>query len=113
MATSYTVDEPVSDSRSDSAARSDANRSVAAWLYVCCALVFAIVVVGGVTRLTHSGLSITEWQPIVGALPPMSQADWDVAFARYQATPEYAQLNKGMALDEFKEIGRASCRERV
>ena len=71
---------------------------------MCCALVFAIVVVGGVTRLTHSGLSITEWQPIVGTLPPMSQADWDAAFARYQATPEYQQVNKGMALDEFKRI---------
>ncbi len=71
---------------------------------MCCALVFAIVVVGGVTRLTHSGLSITEWQPIVGTLPPMSQADWDAAFARYQATPEYQQVNKGMALDEFKGI---------
>ena len=80
------------------------SRAIACWLLVCCALVFAIVVVGGVTRLTHSGLSITEWQPIVGTLPPMSQADWDAAFARYQATPEYAQVNKGMALDEFKGI---------
>jgi cytochrome c oxidase assembly protein subunit 15 len=81
-----------------------AARAIAGWLLVCCALVFAIVVVGGVTRLTHSGLSITEWQPIVGTLPPISQADWDAAFARYQATPEYAQVNKGMALDEFKGI---------
>jgi cytochrome c oxidase assembly protein subunit 15 len=81
-----------------------ASRAIAYWLLVCCALVFAIVVVGGVTRLTHSGLSITEWQPIVGSLPPMSQADWDAAFARYQATPEYEQVNKGMRLDEFKGI---------
>ena len=81
-----------------------AHRSVAAWLLICCALVFAIVVVGGVTRLTHSGLSITEWQPIVGTLPPMSDADWNDAFAKYQLTPEYQQVNKGMALSEFQRI---------
>src|SRR5690348_8588590 len=79
-------------------------RLVAAWLLVCCALVFAMVVVGGVTRLTHSGLSITEWQPIVGTVPPLSQADWDAAFAKYQATPEYREINRGMALPEFKRI---------
>ena len=77
---------------------------VAWWLLACCALVFAMVVVGGVTRLTHSGLSITEWQPIVGTLPPLSQADWEAAFAKYRLTPEYQQVNKGMALDEFKGI---------
>jgi len=91
-------------SQAGSLTTTGAARAIAGWLLVCCALVFAIVVVGGVTRLTHSGLSITEWQPIVGTLPPMSQADWDAAFARYQATPEYAQVNKGMALDEFKGI---------
>ena len=82
----------------------DAKRHIAAWLLVCCALVFAIVVVGGVTRLTHSGLSITEWQPIVGTLPPVSDADWATAFAKYQLTPEYRQVNKGMALAEFQRI---------
>ena len=81
-----------------------APRAVAAWLLVCCALVFAIVVVGGVTRLTHSGLSITEWQPIVGTLPPLSATQWDEAFVKYQATPEYRQINKGMSLDAFKSI---------
>ena len=80
------------------------NRQVAAWLLVCCALVFAIVVVGGVTRLTHSGLSITEWQPIVGTLPPLSDADWDAAFSKYRQTPEYLQVNKGMTLPEFQRI---------
>ena len=79
-------------------------RQIAAWLFACCALVFAMIVVGGVTRLTHSGLSITEWQPIVGTLPPRSEAEWQEAFAKYQATPEYQQVNKGMALDEFKGI---------
>jgi cytochrome c oxidase assembly protein subunit 15 len=81
-----------------------AHRAVASWLLVCCALVFAIIVVGGVTRLTHSGLSITEWQPIVGTLPPLSQADWDAAFAKYRATPEYQQVNRGMSLDAFQRI---------
>ena len=79
-------------------------RAIAFWLLACCALVFAMVVVGGVTRLTHSGLSITEWQPIVGTLPPLSQQDWEHAFAKYRATPEYQQVNKGMGLDEFKGI---------
>jgi cytochrome c oxidase assembly protein subunit 15 len=81
-----------------------APRAVAIWLLVCCALVFAIVVVGGVTRLTHSGLSITEWQPIVGTLPPLSAGEWDEAFVKYQATPEYREVNKGMSLDAFKSI---------
>ena len=63
-----------------------------------------MVVVGGMTRLTHSGLSITEWQPIVGALPPLNEADWNDAFTRYQATPEYRQVNAGMTLAEFKPI---------
>ncbi len=79
-------------------------RSVAVWLLACCALVFAMVVVGGVTRLTHSGLSITEWQPIVGTLPPLTDADWEAAFAKYRQTPEYVQVNKGMTLDAFKGI---------
>jgi len=78
--------------------------AVAAWLLVCCALVFAMVVVGGVTRLTHSGLSITEWQPIVGTLPPLTDAQWSEAFAKYQATPEYNQVNRGMTVDAFKGI---------
>jgi heme a synthase len=79
-------------------------RAVAAWLLVCCALVFALIVVGGVTRLTHSGLSITEWQPIVGTLPPLSEAQWNDAFAKYQTTPEYRQVNRGMSIDAFKGI---------
>jgi cytochrome c oxidase assembly protein subunit 15 len=70
------------------------------------ALVFAMVVVGGITRLTESGLSITEWQPIAGAIPPLNQADWEQAFALYQATPEYQQVNgpAGMTLAQFKQI---------
>ena len=82
----------------------DASRAVAAWLLFCCALVFAMIVVGGVTRLTHSGLSITEWQPIVGTLPPLDEAQWNEAFLKYQATPEYRVVNPGMSLEAFKGI---------
>ena len=60
-----------------------ARRQVAAWLLACCALVFAMVVVGGVTRLTHSGLSIVEWQPILGSLPPLHEAQWLDTFAAH------------------------------
>lgn len=79
-------------------------RAVAAWLLVCCALVFAMVVVGGVTRLTHSGLSIVEWQPIVGTLPPLSEAAWQATFEKYKLTPEYRLVNHAMSLGEFKGI---------
>ena len=79
-------------------------RAVAAWLLACCALVFAIIVVGGVTRLTHSGLSIVEWQPIVGTLPPLDETQWQQAFDQYRLTPEYQLVNAGMTLDEFKRI---------
>jgi cytochrome c oxidase assembly protein subunit 15 len=79
-------------------------RRIAAWLLLCAALVCAIVVVGGVTRLTRSGLSIVEWQPLVGAVPPLSAADWQELFAKYQATPEYRHVNLGMDLEGFKRI---------
>jgi len=81
-----------------------ASRALIAWLAVCAALVFAMVIVGGVTRLTHSGLSITEWQPIVGTLPPLGAADWNDAFARYQATPEFREVNSAMTLAQFRRI---------
>lgn len=74
------------------------------WLLVCCACVAATLVVGGVTRLTRSGLSIVEWRPVLGALPPMSDADWDAAFAAYKQTPEFQLVNYGMSLDEFRGI---------
>jgi cytochrome c oxidase assembly protein subunit 15 len=81
-----------------------AGRGVAAWLLVCAALVAAMVVVGGITRLTHSGLSIAEWQPLVGTIPPLSEAGWQAVFERYRQTPEYKLVNKGMSLAEFKGI---------
>jgi cytochrome c oxidase assembly protein subunit 15 len=68
------------------------------------ALVVAMVIVGGATRLTDSGLSITQWQPILGAIPPMSDADWQAAFEHYKQIPQYAIVNKGMSLEAFKEI---------
>ncbi len=82
----------------------DQSRPVAVWLFVVAAMVFAMVVIGGVTRLTGSGLSITEWQPIMGALPPMTAADWNEAFEKYRAIPQYALVNAGMSLDDFKFI---------
>ena len=79
-------------------------RRVAGWLLFCAALVFAMVLVGGVTRLTRSGLSIVEWRPLVGALPPLSQADWEALFARYRETPEFRLVNFQMTLEGFKGI---------
>ncbi|MBK7421847.1 MAG: COX15/CtaA family protein [Propionivibrio sp.] len=79
-------------------------RQLALWLFICSAMVFAILVVGGVTRLTHSGLSIVEWQPIVGVVPPLNQAEWNETFEKYKKTPEYQKVNHQMALDEFKGI---------
>lgn len=98
------VDQIVSLSYTGSGRASSARRPVAAWLLVCCALVFAMVVVGGVTRLTRSGLSIVEWEPLIGAIPPLNQSDWEVLFQKYQSTPEYLKVNRGMSLDEFKGI---------
>lgn len=77
---------------------------IQAWLLAVAGLVFAMVIVGGATRLTDSGLSITEWKPILGALPPLSQADWLEAFEKYKLIPEYQTVNRGMALSEFKFI---------
>lgn len=80
------------------------SRPVAAWLFAVAALVFLMVVVGGATRLTDSGLSITEWRPVSGALPPLNDQAWAAEFARYQRIPEYDQVNRGMTLAEFKTI---------
>jgi len=79
-------------------------RAVRWWLLAVAALVFAMVLVGGATRLTESGLSITEWKPVAGALPPLSDAQWQVEFDKYKTIPQYAQMNAGMTLSEFKTI---------
>lgn len=80
--------------------------SIARLLLVVAAMVFAMVVVGGITRLTESGLSITEWKPVTGAIPPLNAADWNHAFDLYKATPEYREINgpAGMTLEQFKFI---------
>lgn len=85
-------------------ASSDNQRPVRLWLYVMAVLVAAMVFVGGATRLTDSGLSITEWKPITGAIPPLSQADWYQEFEKYKQIPEYHYVNKGMSLAQFKTI---------
>jgi len=77
---------------------------VRGWLYAVLAMLFALVLVGGATRLTDSGLSITEWKPIHGVIPPLSDSDWQEEFAKYRQIPEYEQINKGMSLAEFKRI---------
>ena len=79
-------------------------RQLAAWLLVCCAVLFSLVVLGGVTRLTGSGLSITDWRPVTGVLPPLSGQAWQQEFDLYRASPEYQVVNRGMSLDEFKVI---------
>jgi cytochrome c oxidase assembly protein subunit 15 len=79
-------------------------RALRLWLGVLALLIVAMVLVGGATRLTDSGLSITEWQPIMGAVPPLSEADWQKAFEAYQKIPEYTELKQGMSLDQFKTI---------
>jgi cytochrome c oxidase assembly protein subunit 15 len=78
--------------------------AVAVWLFVCCALIFLMVVVGGITRLTLSGLSITDWSPVIGVVPPFSAADWAAEFAKYKEIPEYRAVHFWMNLDEFKSI---------
>ena len=77
---------------------------VAGWLALCAALVFAMVVLGGITRLTGSGLSMVEWDPIFGIVPPLSESEWAEVFAKYQASPEYQLVNRGMDLEGFKRI---------
>jgi heme a synthase len=75
-----------------------------AWLFVCCGLILLMVVIGGITRLTLSGLSITEWNPVIGIVPPLTRAQWAAAFAHYQQVPEYRALHYGMSLTDFKVI---------
>ena len=81
-----------------------ARRAIRLWLMSLFALVAGMIVVGGLTRLTGSGLSITEWAPMTGAIPPMSGADWQAEFERYRAIPQYELVNRGMSLEEFKVI---------
>jgi cytochrome c oxidase assembly protein subunit 15 len=79
-------------------------RAIRVWLLAVAVLIAAMVLVGGATRLTESGLSIVEWKPVTGALPPLSQSEWEQAFAGYKLIPQYSQLNAGMSLSDFKTI---------
>jgi cytochrome c oxidase assembly protein subunit 15 len=94
------------DERMQASRASDANgrTEVSLWLWFVAVLIFAMVIVGGATRLTDSGLSITEWQPILGAFPPSGEADWLSAFEKYRQIPQYSIVNQGMSLDKFKFI---------
>jgi heme a synthase len=96
---------PTARSSRDAMTPSHARRRlIRAWLYAVAALVFAMVMVGGATRLTGSGLSIVEWKPVTGTLPPLSEAQWSAEFEKYKTIPQYQQINRGMSLDEFKTI---------
>lgn len=88
----------------DKSARRGARGAVRVWLMVLFALVVVMIAVGGLTRLTDSGLSITEWRPVTGAIPPLSAEDWAREFDRYREIPEYQLQNRGMSLEEFKVI---------
>jgi len=79
-------------------------RAVRIWLLLVAALIFAMILVGGATRLTESGLSIVEWKPLTGWIPPLNAAEWQTGFEKYQIIPQYQQMNRGMTLDEFKLI---------
>src|ERR1700754_1871960 len=79
-------------------------RAIRLWLYAVAALIFAMVLVGGATRLTESGLSIVEWKPVTGTLPPLSEAAWQAEFDKYKTIPQFRHLNSGMTLHEFKTI---------
>ena len=80
------------------------NKAIMKWLYIFASVVAFLVVLGGFVRLTRSGLSIVEWNPINGAVPPFSQHQWEQEFDKYKETPEYKQINSGMALEEYKFI---------
>jgi cytochrome c oxidase assembly protein subunit 15 len=88
----------------DTAQQQIRNRRVAIWLLTCCALVFAMVVLGGVTRLTGSGLSMVDWRPVTGILPPLSDAEWQKSFEMYQQSPEFQKINAHMDVEAFKGI---------
>jgi cytochrome c oxidase assembly protein subunit 15 len=74
------------------------------WLFFCCSAVFCMIIVGAITRLTESGLSIVEWKPLIGALPPLSEAEWQKTFELYQQSPEFQKKNFWMELSDFKQI---------
>lgn len=97
-------ERPVAAAGAIDRGRSDGRPFARLWLLLLAALVVVMVLVGGLTRLTESGLSITEWNVVTGTLPPLSQADWEAEFALYRASPQYREINQGMTLEAFKAI---------
>lgn len=94
----------MSESLNSGVSQADQKAAIARWLFICCGLVFAMVVLGGVTRLTGSGLSMAEWRPIMGILPPLTDTEWQRVFAIYQQTPEFKLVNSDMDVEGFKGI---------
>ena len=84
--------------------RRPATRAVAVWLFIVCGMLLVMVSLGGATRLTGSGLSIMEWAPLMGALPPLSDAEWQRLYGLYQGIPQYSLVNEGFGLEGFKHI---------
>jgi len=80
------------------------SKPIATWLFTCAGFVFAMIIIGAITRLTESGLSMVEWRPLIGTLPPMNEAEWQRVFALYQETPEFQKKNFWMEIDDFKTI---------
>ncbi|HET6528983.1 MAG TPA: COX15/CtaA family protein, partial [Balneolaceae bacterium] len=80
------------------------NKYIRRWLWSGAVLIFLMTIIGGITRLTGSGLSMTDWNLIMGAIPPMNEPEWMAVFEQYKQFPQYQQLNVGMTLTEFKEI---------
>lgn len=87
-----------------SVTQTGSERQIGGWLLVCCAVLFSLIVLGGVTRLTGSGLSITDWRPVTGVLPPFTEQAWQHEFDLYRASPEYQKVNRGMSMADFKVI---------
>ncbi len=83
---------------------SSQRRAVGIWLLICTLVVYFMIMIGGITRLTQSGLSMVEWEPIMGIIPPLNEHDWLESFEKYKAFPEYQKVNKGMSLQEYKGI---------
>lgn len=94
----------IAEKNTQSAMASARPRALVRWLAIVAAMICLMVVVGGITRLTESGLSMTRWEPVSGAIPPLNDAQWQHEFNSYRATPEYQKVNRGMSLDEFKGI---------
>lgn len=101
---SATTSTPSENGTPAAASTPASRRAVGLWLLICCAMVFAMAVIGAITRLTESGLAIMEWAPVTGILPPLSETEWERLFALYRQIPEYQVENAGMDLASFKTI---------